>query len=123
MQGFSHEDLSIEVTEGAAPAVVRLDWKGKSNAREPARVLRPFFDTVARHAGEQGSSVEMHFEAIDHFNSSTITALILLIQQLRATQTPLTLVFDPGLKWQKLSFDALKVFQKSDGLLTILEAH
>lgn len=122
MTGFEHEDLVIDVARDET-AVVRLDWKGKSNAREPAKVLAPFFDSVLDEAATGKHTVEMHFEDIDHFNSSTITAIIQLIQRARKTETPLVIVFDPGLKWQKLSFDALKVFQKPDGLLTIREVN
>ena len=34
----------------------------------------------------------------------------------------LTIYHDPALKWQKLSFDALRLFEKADGLLHIGEA-
>lgn len=121
MESFKHEDLIIEAVENGDGAI-RLDWKGKSNARQPIRVLKPFFGQLARQASDSSAGIEMHFEEIEHFNSSTITAIIHLIQTLRSQSTALTIVFDPKLKWQKLSFDALKVFQKPDGLLTIREA-
>lgn len=122
MAGFEHEDLVIEVADGDG-TVMRLDWKGKSNAREPWKVLAPFFEQVLDAATTRKHTVEMHFEGIDHFNSSTITAIIQLIQRARKIERPLVIVFDPGLKWQKLSFDALKVFQKPDGLLSIREVN
>jgi hypothetical protein len=59
--------------------------------------------------------LELHFEELDYFNSSTITSLIQLIQEARAKGIPLTYVYDPALRWQKLSFDALRVFV-GDGL-------
>jgi hypothetical protein len=59
----------------------------------------------------------MHFEALEHFNSSTVAALIHLIQEARSRQIPLVFVYNQSLKWQKLSFDAMRVFIKSDGLL------
>ena len=111
-------DLTILVSE---PGCVRLDWKGKSSSRDPAKILGPFFALVARRAAELAGagrpSVEMHFEALEHFNSSTITALIQFIQKSRASGLHLSIVFDAAQKWQRLSFDALRIFDKSDGLL------
>ena len=58
----------------------------------------------------------MHFEKIEHFNSSTITALIKLIQVCRKSNVKLVDGLRPELKWQRLSFDALRVFEKNDDL-------
>jgi len=122
MSDFSFDDLIIQTHPLSKEGTLRVDWSGKSSAREPSKVLAPFFKDVANQAAEGATSLEMHFEGIDHFNSSTITALIQLIQDLRRQQTRLVLVYDPTQKWQKLSFDALRVFQKDDGLLSIEES-
>jgi hypothetical protein len=108
-------DLRIRVSEGIG--AVRLDWKGKSNSREPAKTLVPFFAGVSGRAAALGGAVEMHFEALEHFNSSTITALIQFIQTSRGKGIPLVIVYDATLKWQRLSFDALRIFEKADGIL------
>ena len=122
MMNFTHEELVIEARPATSGGTLRVDWKGKSSAREPSRILQPFFETVALDAANSNADLEMHFEGIDHFNSSTITAIIHLIQLLKKQSTPLKLIFDPTQKWQKLSFDALKVFEKGDGMLQIEEA-
>jgi hypothetical protein len=117
MQDLLAGDLTVAVSELAGG--LRLDWKGKSNAREPAKVLAPFFVEVAKRAATLGAkpAVELHFEALEHFNSSTITALIQFIQTSRARGLQLIIVFDAAQKWQRLSFDALRIFDKGDGLL------
>jgi hypothetical protein len=61
----------------------------------------------------------MHFENLDHFNSSTIAAVIRFIQEARVKAVKLVIVYNQQLKWQKLSFDALRVFAKDD----LLELH
>jgi hypothetical protein len=61
----------------------------------------------------------MHFERIEHFNSSTITALIRLIQTARKAGVKLVMVYDQNLKWQRLSFDALRVFDKNNELFQL----
>lgn len=120
MQDFSYGDLNIKTRKDGAE-VIRVDWLGKSNSRQPASVLAPYFEELMKTAQSVRQPIEMHFEEIEHFNSSTITALIQLIQKLGQVNLRLSLVYNPRLKWQKLSFDALKVFQKPDGLLEIRE--
>lgn len=113
-------DLTIEVT--VIGGVFSCVWHGKSSERDPAEILRPWFsqllDTVLVNTG----SIEMHFEQIERFNSSTITALIKLIQMCRKHDVHLVMVYDQTLKWQRLSFDALRVFEKGDDLFHLRQA-
>jgi hypothetical protein len=108
-------DLTIEVEKGSMP--IRLMWLGKSNDRQPSKILQPYFATALDAASAQRTGLELHFEKLEHFNSSTVTAIIQLVQEARQKGVKLTLAFDPSLKWQRLSFDALRVFVKNDGLL------
>lgn len=117
MENLNSGDLSINVSE--KDGVLSLDWRGKSADRKPQLVLAPFFEQVAARAVASGKSIEMHFENLEHFNSSTITVLIQLIQKLRQQSVALRIVFNADFKWQRLSFDALRIFEKSDGLLTL----
>ena len=116
MENLSSDDLTIEVmgsaNEDAAPLV--LVWRGKSDDRYPGKVLGPYFAKVLEAAGGRRCAVEMHFEKLDHFNSSTIAAVIRFIQDARVRGVRLVLVYNQQLKWQKLSFDALRVFAKDD---------
>lgn len=120
MDPFVAGDLTVEVDDAAD--AVRLGWRGKSNARNPAQVLAPLFAEVLPRAGERGVPLEMHFEKLEHFNSSTIAAVIQLIHQSRAKGVKLVLVFDPTVKWQKLSFESLRILGKADGLLELRPA-
>jgi hypothetical protein len=123
MNNLEAGDLTVHVSVPAAGAI-RLDWLGKSNNREPGKILAPFLREVTQKAVEQGElvetrpTVEMHFERLEHFNSSTITAIIQFIQTSRASGVALVISFDGQQKWQRLSFDALRIFDKNDGLLT-----
>ena len=119
MENLIFNNLTVEVS-GSFPDKIRLDWKGKSNDRQPRKILDPFFVQVSDAALHQKVGIEMHFEELEYFNSSTITAIIQLIQDLRARKVPLEIQYDGSIKWQKLSFDALKIFEKrQDGLLKI----
>ena len=105
-------DLRIDVADASGALV--CTWTGKSNERNPQQALGPWFEALLADAGGKGAKVEMHFEQLEHFNSSTITALIRLIQIARGKGVKLAFVYDPTLTWQRLSFDALRVFDKGD---------
>ena len=110
-------DLSIEVLEDKG--LVRCDWRGRSVEREADLTLRPFFDRLLERAQEIGALLEMHFEELDYFNSSTIGTLITFIQKARRQKVHLRLVYAGNIKWQSLSFDALRMFEKSDQLFEL----
>lgn len=107
-------DLTIDVTGGGAGSPMRCMWLGKSSDRNPSLVLAPYFDKLIAEASGVKCPVEMHFEKLDHFNSSTITVLIRVIQRARNQGVALVMIYDQALKWQRLSFDALRVFEKDD---------
>ncbi|MCC7540599.1 MAG: hypothetical protein IT379_30570 [Deltaproteobacteria bacterium] len=119
MESLKAGDLVIEVLQALPPEPLRLVWRGKSNERNPSILLAPFFARSIEEASQRGVAIEMHFEALDHFNSSTITALIQLIQDARRRGIGLVIVYDASVKWQRLSFEALRVFSKGDGLLEL----
>src|SRR5262245_42532540 len=110
-------DLRVDVSQ--TEGVLRLDWRGKSNARQPEIQLNPFLTDIARQASETKAIIEMHFEELEFFNSSTITVIIQHVKEARAKGLRLVLSYDKTQKWQKIFFDALSMFEKSDGLLKI----
>lgn len=118
MESFSDGDLRIDVEDSEGG--VRLEWRGKSTARTPALLLQPFFARViAALVGHEGRALSVAFERLEHFNSSTISALIQLIHQCRAKRVKLLFTYDGRLKWQQLSFEALRVLAKPDGLFEV----
>jgi hypothetical protein len=110
-------DLRVDVSETSTH--VRLDWRGKSNARQPELQLNPFLTEVAHKADAGKLGIDMHFEELEFFNSSTITVIIQHVKDLRERGIRLLLSYDRGQKWQKIFFDALSMFEKADGLLKI----
>jgi hypothetical protein len=100
-------------------APVRVDFRGKSAHRQPEMILRPLFADIAKTATTYGAPVEMHFEELDFFNTSTITTVIHFIQELRNKQVPMILSYKADHKWQKVFFDALGMLAMSDGRLKI----
>jgi hypothetical protein len=117
MESLKAGDLSIDVAREAG--TLGLSWKGKSTDRQPQRVLEPFFAIVLAEAERSKAALEMRFEQLQHFNSSTIGFLIQVIQDARARNVKLTLTYDGKLAWQRLSFDALRIFTKDNDLLEL----
>ena len=114
-------DLIIDVDDGPQ-GVIRLDWRGKSNQRQPDTILTPFFADMTARAVSGQKALEMHFEQLEFFNSSTITAIIQYVKELRDRKVKLTVTFDSRHRWQKIFFDALFIFDKGDGLFQIQSA-
>ena len=110
-------DLRIDVLE--QQGLLRCDWRGRSVEREADLTLRPFFEGLLARALAIGATLEMHFEELDYFNSSTIGSLISFIQKARRQKVHLRLVYAGTIKWQTLSFDALRMFEKSDQLFEL----
>ena len=106
MEPLHEGELSIE------PSVflgrLRLDWTGRSSHRDPGAFLRPYLAEALRVVEEQGTVLEMHFEKLVHFNSSTIAVVVQLIAIARMRNVSLMLVYDARAKWQAMSFDALR---------------
>lgn len=117
MESLRAGDLKIDIVE--QDSAIRLHWLGMSNERQPEKVLKPFFATVLDGAASGNKAVELHFEQIERFNSSTILCIIQLIQEARHRNIRLEVVYDPSRKWQRLSFDALRIFDKADGLFAL----
>lgn len=117
MQNLYAGDLQIDVED--RPDAILLRWRGKSMDRNPGRVLEPFFMAVLAEALQRTSRVEMRFDALLHFNSSTIGSLIQMIEDAREKGVKLVLAYNAKAAWQRLSFDALRVFAMQSSLLEL----
>ncbi|HVH48018.1 MAG TPA: hypothetical protein VM925_37045 [Labilithrix sp.] len=112
-------DLTIDPQPSPEDGTIVLEWRGRSTDRQPARAIVPYVTPCLERALHLKVPVRMHFERLEHMNSSTITAIIQIIQEARARGTRLVLVYSADKRWQKLGFEALRVFVKDDGLLEL----
>jgi hypothetical protein len=94
------------------PECLRLVWHGRSAARDPRAVLVPYFEQVIDVARRSGAPVQMHFEGLDYFNSSTIAALIDAIRLGAEHRVPMVMIYKESIRWQRMSFDALRMFTR-----------
>lgn len=114
MQPLRVGDLSI--APQLQPACLRLDWRGRSAARDPGATLVPYFTEACQAAAASAAALEMHFEELEYFNSSTVSAIVHGIQLARQAGVRVVLVYRGSLRWQRLSFDALRVLGTGDDL-------
>lgn len=117
VEGLIAGDLRIDVDR--QDGLLRCDWRGRSVERDAELTLRPFLDRLVASAQELGAAIEMHFEELEYFNSSTIGTLITFIQRSRRQKVMLRIIYAGDIKWQSLSFDALRMFEKGDRLFEL----
>jgi len=92
--------------EGAERIEVLLG--GKSSSRDAGRELQPVFEQLLSTAREERRALVLHFERLEYFNSSTIAALVQFIRTAQQTGVSVVVRYDAALKWQAMSFDALR---------------
>ena len=112
-------ELTIEPTRDPDGTFV-LVWRGRSTDRQPARVILPYVTLWLEKALHQKAPLRLEFSALEHMNSSTITAIVQIIREAASRQTPLTLSDDATKRWQMLGFEALRVFATPGGHLSLV---
>lgn len=104
-EGASELQTTLERDE---PGLLRLRFAGKSASREAGRVLAPTFDAALSQATSERRGLELRFERLEYFNSSTISALVQFIRSAQRAGVPVTVVYDAKQRWQAMSFEALQ---------------
>lgn len=94
--------------EREATNLLRVVLTGKSASRDAGREIQPTFERLLSTAKEEGRTLVLHFERLDYFNSSTIAGLVQFIRTAQHGGVGLIVRYDASLKWQAMSFDALR---------------
>lgn len=94
--------------EREAGDLLRVVMTGKSASRDAGREIQPIFERLLATAKEEGRTLFLHFEKLDYFNSSTIAGLVQFIRTVQQAGVGLVVRYDATLKWQAMSFDALR---------------
>jgi hypothetical protein len=113
-------ELVIEPGPVAADGSLVLVWKGRSTDRQPWRAILPYATVWLEKALHQGVPLVMRFDALEHMNSSTITAIVQILREAKTRRTRVSIHYDPTKRWQKLGFEALRVFETSERLLELV---
>lgn len=93
---------------------ITMRWTGKSVERNPGIFINPILVELANRNNECSKRIVMDFQKLDFMNSSTITPLIKILERANKGKMNVTIQYRKNLKWQDLSFSALKIFQTKD---------
>lgn len=116
-ESFSDRNLTLEVADDGQ--VIRVDWLGKSTARNPASFLAPVLQKALKQSAAAGRPLVLDFTRIEYMNSSTITPIIRILDAARRDGHAVTVLYRADLKWQALSFSALEIFETDDQRIQI----
>ena len=97
-------NLEILLEEGETNTLL---WNGKSEARDPASILLPFFNNITEKL--KNKKLIIKFEKLEYLNSSTVLPIIDLIKKLESNGVDTMVTYDKESKWQIASFKALDV--------------
>ena len=109
MQDLNENQLNLKVRE--EKGTLRVAWQGKSNDRNPAVYLNPFFEELAKNALSHSKKIEMDFSELQYMNSSTITPVVQLLDRAREEGLEVSLLYDKNKSWQEISFTAMSIFE------------
>src|SRR5687767_13493243 len=84
----------LTIAPHVSDGVLELRWTGRSISRQPARVILPYLKTCLDAAAEGGLTLRLHFERMQHVNSSTMLALVQVVHEARRRPTRLVFVYD-----------------------------
>ena len=102
--------------------VSRHRWSGRVNELRPAAPLDAYFKPMAEKAKAGGMTMEHHFEKLEYFNSAFISWVIHHLKKAVELQVKTVLYFNGKSNMHRSSFDALKVLQRENPLLEVVEA-
>ena len=118
MHGLEVGNLKIAV-ESSTPGRLILHWTGSSNSPNECNSLRPFLALSLAEASAKKAVLELHFERLRHFNSSTISVILRFAEEAKAIAVKLVLCYDGSLRWQAHNFEAIAALEAPGGLLEV----
>lgn len=109
--------LKIELEEKISS--INISWSGKSIDREPGKFITPILVNAVMRSSGLNKRIVLDFRELDYMNSSSITPVIRILERAKRGRTQIRVVYRKSLKWQDLSFSALKIFKTKDGRVEI----
>ena len=94
---------------------IELKWLGKSVEREPGKILNPIFSDLLMQGKKENKRIIVDFSFLDYMNSSTIMTISKFLEKGKDSENQITVRYNSSRRWQKMSFNALKIFQTSNG--------
>ena len=111
-KSYSNNLLKVDLLE--TDDSIFAEWSGKSVDRNPSKFITPLLANLLERNSNTKKTVILDFQKLDYMNSSTITPIIKILERAKRGQVQLVVKYNKLLKWQDLSFSALKIFQTKD---------
>lgn len=102
--------------------VLRQRWTGRAIALKPAPALDGYFAPLIERARAGGMTIVHHFEKLEYFNSSFISWVIHHLRRTLEVEVKTVIYFEPNSNMHRSSFDALRLLQRDNPWLEVLEA-
>jgi len=116
---FASHFLTLEKIVGDTSITIR--FIGKSNERNPSKFISPILSDVLHQSDSGNKEIILDFKELEYMNSSTITPILKILDKAtREKNYRITIVYRQSLKWQDLSFSALKIFELKDNKIKII---
>ena len=111
-KSYSCNLLKVDLLETDDSIV--MQWSGKSVDLNPSKFIAPLLAQLLERNSGIKKILILDFQKLDYMNSSTITPIIKILERAKRGQVQLVVKYNKLLKWQDLSFSALKIFQTKD---------
>jgi hypothetical protein len=116
---FASHFLTLEKIVGDTSITIR--FIGKSNERNPSKFISPILSDVLHQSDSGNKEIVLDFKELEYMNSSTITPILKILDKAtREKNYRITIAYKQSLKWQDLSFSALKIFELKDNKIKII---
>jgi len=116
---FASHFLTLEKIVGDTSITIR--FIGKSNERNPSKFISPILSDVLHQSDSGNKEIILDFKELEYMNSSTITPILKILDKAtREKNYRIAIVYRQSLKWQDLSFSALKIFELKDNKIKII---
>jgi len=115
---FTSHVLTLEKIVDEPSITIR--FIGKSNERNPSKFIYPILSDALDQGTSGNKDIILDFMELEYMNSSTITPILKILDKAkRGEDYRVTIVYRQSLKWQDLSFSALKIFEAKDNKIRI----
>jgi len=99
---------------------ITIRFIGKSNERNPSKFIYPILSNALDQSASNKKDIILDFRELEYMNSSTITPILKILDRAkREEDCQIAIVYRQSLKWQDLSFSALKIFEAKDNNIKI----
>ena len=85
---------------------IKIQWFGRSEARNPAKLLNPYFENMLSKLKDK--QVAIDYTELEFMNSSTVPPIIKFIKSCSQSASSIVVNYNMNLEWQTASFKPIQ---------------